>query len=605
MNLHRLPSLARYAAFSICLLWCARAPAAGPSSDNPEGIFPCGPLPGNQEEYAVAVEAYQRAMDLMGQVLIANDASGFKKAMLLEVGKAHLAAVQSKRRTRRLELVGEPASFHFESRVGEMHKQLLELRNEILADDAAGKLVAGTRQKWLNEAARLQKSSIPKAEQLAKQEMWDEAAQALYDPIDKLTPQGMWYDPSTQEMGFRPFSQQLSIIEPKLMTMIRDRAIGERHQAIARDMPDFVAIQHDFDAAIQGVAAAGRASIDGQEHAGPALLAAIGTRWSHAQSAAWRTRAHCWGIKQQTGQFPPEMNVLEADHPKFTAAMVLACARLIESDAARAAANEIADLHREYVATLAPLLEFDLGRMLASGVGQSLYMLAAKSPEFAADLAAYARATSDLLRWRERAAEAQSRRYGPDFQASVVPLNEILRCNSRLPGAGSSSGAKADNFLCTWRIPDLIAEVNPKVVGQKAIFGNVTLLAAGEAVAIYDNRHYARLAASVDLSTTVAELKQCLFAQDTSPPLTLEAYSALATAEHGCCEQVGGQIEGFELEALMTLFASLKDDDLGLVQLGSLSSEHSEYPSRQLLVAFTVRPAWAQHRYGFVEIKGE
>ena len=162
-----------------------------------------------------------------------------------------------------------------------------------------------------------------------------------------------------------------------------------------------------------------------------------------------------------------------------------------------------------------------------------------------------------------------------------------------------------DKILCMRRIPDLIADAKTKVVGQEVTFDNVTVLADGGGVSMYDNRHYARLSPSVDLSPTVAELKQCLFAQDGSPPLTLEAYTALATAEHGDCEQVGGRIEGFELEAMLTRFAGLSDTDSGLVTLGSLPSEGIETPLRQLLVAFAVKPAWARHRYGFVETKAD
>ncbi|HVC97271.1 MAG TPA: hypothetical protein VND64_26560 [Pirellulales bacterium] len=55
----------------------------------------------------------------------------------------------------------------------------------------------------------------------------------------------------------------------------------------------------------------------------------------------------------------------------------------------------------------------------------------------------------------------------------------------------------------------------------------------------------------------------------------------------------------------MTRFAELDDDDLGLIPFGSLTVEVSDSPIRQLVVAFTVTPAWARHRYGFVEIKGE
>lgn len=43
----------------------------------------------------------------------------------------------------------------------------------------------------------------------------------------------------------------------------------------------------------------------------------------------------------------------------------------------------------------------------------------------------------------------------------------------------------------------------------------------------------------------------------------------------------------------------------GLVTLGGLPREVTDSPLQQVLVAFTVKPAWARHRYGFVEMKDE
>jgi hypothetical protein len=358
MNLSSLRSRAVRAACGVCLMWGSAALAGGPSSDDPEAVLPCGALPGNLEEYSAAVEAYQHAVDLILAVLKEHETSGFKKAMLLAIGKARTAAIQAERRISRLTLVGEPASFELDVRIRELHKRLDEVYHKTYQDPTVRTLVDGTHQRWLNEASKLQKA-IPKAEQLAERKEWDEAAQALFDPIDKLTPQGMWYNQLVQTTGFAPFLQPLGKIESELFATIRSRAIGERNEAIARELPDFVAIQRDVDTAIQGVTAGGKGNFDGQEQTGPGLLGAIGARWRHANLAAWRARAHYWALQQQTGNSPNELSVLEQAYERFTGTMVQACSRLIEADAARAAASDVAGLHREYVETLAPLLEFD------------------------------------------------------------------------------------------------------------------------------------------------------------------------------------------------------------------------------------------------------
>ncbi|HEV3006580.1 MAG TPA: hypothetical protein VGX78_19070, partial [Pirellulales bacterium] len=484
-------------------------------------------------------------------------------------------------------------------------RRLKVVIDEVFMDDEVKKSLPGTQPKWLNKADGLRKQ-IPKAENLAKEKKWDAAATVLYDCLDALTTQGVWYGQDLESNGLNPFRIPLNPIEKELFLTLHDQAANERRAALQSELLNFEAAQREIDAAVQAVAAAGKGSFDGQELAGPALLLAMGGRWKQLQMGAYRTRSHAEALEQLVPEGTAIWTKLEQDHERFTGAMLQACARLIEADAGRASPAEVAALHRAYVEALVELVLLDRSRALASGVAPALDKLAQKSPEFAAELKAYSAATSELLRWRGRAADAQADGRRKEFPESIAKYEEIVLGNfgdpaNTTPRKVNREGVK-NNFAFEQFAPNLVEWASPKVVGQTATFAHLVPSPSGGLVGMYENRHYGRVSTAVDLSDIVAELRRCLFVDGQLSPPTLEASLALASAQRGECLQLGGEILAFELEAFMSRFTNLSDADWGFAALGSMARESHDAPPRQLLVAFDVKPVWAQHAYGFVEL---
>ncbi|HEV3022684.1 MAG TPA: hypothetical protein VGX76_09450 [Pirellulales bacterium] len=606
MRIHRrLPAWALSAACGVLFQPAAGVSAAGPSTEEPEGVFTCCPIEINQTEYAAAVEAYRNAVELI-RAVEKKDAKGSKRSMLLPVGKAHTAANQAERRIKRLKHVGEPAGFELDLRMQLWVRRLKVVIDDVLMDEEVKKSLAGTQPKWLNKADGLRKQ-ISKAEHLANEKKWDAAATVLYDCLDALTTQGVWYGQDLQSTGLNPFRFSLNPIEKELFLTLHDQAANERRAAVQSELPNFEAAQAEIDAALQAMAAAGKASFDGQELAGPALLTAMGGRWKQLQMGAYRTRSHAEALEQLVPEGTAIWTKLEQDHERFTGAMVQACTRLIEADAGRASPAEAAALHHAYVEALVELVLLDRSRALTSGVAPALDKLAQKSPQFATELKAYSAATSELLRWRGRAADAQADGRRKAFPESIAKYEEIVLGNFGDPAKNTTpkkvnrEGVK-NNFAFEHFAPNLIEWASPKVVGQMATFAHLVPSPSGGLVGMYENRHYGRVSTVVDLSDIVNELRRCLFVDEKTSPPTLEASLALASAQRGECLQLGAEILAFELEAFMSRFTNLSDADWGFAALGSMARESHDAPPRQLLVAFDVKPVWAQHAYGFVEL---
>jgi hypothetical protein len=606
MNHHRLRWAVGAACFCLLAL-AAGASASGPSSEEPEGMLACCAVELDQAEYTATVEAYRNAVELI-RAAEKLDRKGSKKSMLVPVGKAHTATNQAERRIKRLKQVGEPAGFELELRIHLWLNRLKVLIDEVLMDDEVKKLLPNTQPKWLKQAEGLRKQ-IPKALKLAEEKKWDAAATVLYDCLDQLTTQGVWYGQDFENRGLVDFRMPLNPIEKELFQTLHDQAADERRAAVKNNLPDFDAAQNEIGTAVQAVAGSGKASFEDQQLTGPALLTAVGERWKQIQMGAYRARSHAEALELLVPEGNAIWTKLEQDHERFTGAMMRACAQLIEADAGRASAGDVAALHHAYVAALVPLVLLDRSQALSSSVAPALEKLAQKSPEFAAEVKAYSSATSELLRWRGRAAEAQADGCRKAFPESIAKYEEVVIANLGDPSKGNAPrkvnrhGVK-NNFAFEQFAPNLIDWSRSKLVGQSATFSRLMPSASGGLVGTYENRHYGRVSTAIDLSGVVAELRRCLLVDGATSPPTLEACLALATAERGECVQMGGEIEVFEIEAFMSRFTNLDDDDWGFLALGSMARESHDVPPRQLLVAFDVKPVWAQHAYGFVELTG-
>jgi hypothetical protein len=212
-----------------------------------------------------------------------------------------------------------------------------------------------------------------------------------------------------------------------------------------------------------------------------------------------------------------------------------------------------------------------------AAMAPALDTLAAKNP----GVLAYRAATSDLLRWRARAAESQARAAQKEFnQLSTTP-----EFDSRL--------LKPSPVVCEMASKQFI----DKNVTLASFVGRQSTQTTGGAV----NNMFAR-AALVGFEDITAELAAQLLVTSTTPPLTLEAAAALDAMRRGDMAAVGGVVSGVEVEGLVPLYGNIGPESWGLARLGVLPATPPLKPSEQLRLRLDVQPKWLQGQYFFYRL---
>ncbi|HVC94848.1 MAG TPA: hypothetical protein VND64_14210 [Pirellulales bacterium] len=604
----------------------------GPSTRGPENLLPVGPFEFSHKAYQRAAAKYQEAADRAKAVLYGQSADNSKKddaseedevpkkgkprkkgdsskkdasqkggSRLLAIGQAHTSVVQAQREVRVLGIFGEPAAVDLQFRLKQWQGRLDQLRKTLLNDAKTAELVQKSVPKWLADAESLRRKKIPKAQQLAEKGRWQDACEELYELGDELRPRLFWYDGQVFLAGFKPIVDTLLPIEPEHLRLLREHSDEAIEQLLADAVSGLQIGVQEIEGALRSAQEGGRGRIGGKELGGPELLSAVAASSRRLCVAIYQARSLCWRWHAGHEKPSPHQPVVEQACGKLASAIAEGSRRLIEADAARTQPADVAALYQRYLQALASLAAGDATGSLASDTRQALEKLAAGSPPFAAEVAAYARVTGEVLRWRERFASARAAHAG-----GYVDLDSALKKVHEQPRNRPKDAPSIEPWRLGMAAPEFIQGASAKLVPLKVSVIGVLAPSGqvGPAFSRYRNRAYARIAPGPDLRNLAAELRSDLWVSAAAPPLTLDALIAIDTAERGDCERAGGAVESLELQALATRFAAVGEDDRGVVGLGPLPAESK--PRTYLedyLFAVDVKPVWFLHRYGFVTVE--
>ena len=218
------------------------------------------------------------------------------------------------------------------------------------------------------------------------------------------------------------------------------------------------------------------------------------------------------------------------------------------------------------------------GPALVSSLAPPFAALAAKNPQ----LSAYRAATSDLLRWRARAATSQAKGARKSF--SELPTGPLVP---------ESAGEL---------VPATVKTVATELVDKKASFANFVGVKDHGATGPMVNFGYPHLAAA-DTGKALAQLKTDLLIDTGGKPETLEAVLAVEALSRGDVAEVGGVVSGIEIDGLIPLCANPRDDAWGLVRLGPLEKASPKLkPIEQLRARIDIEPKWLRTEHYFTEL---
>ena len=246
-----------------------------------------------------------------------------------------------------------------------------------------------------------------------------------------------------------------------------------------------------------------------------------------------------------------------------------------------------------------------------TGCESALAKLAKKDPDFAGQIAAYERATSEPMRWRREYAAQQAKTLEQKFTAviraldSKAPQAEGIRPNFvRFGGRETVTAPRTFNEPASW----MVQEAATRLVGTPVSQDLMIRLAPSSRTAVvpFSGRHYGNIPVPLPSETEVGDLKEALLVDDTYGPLTIESADAISASELHDYVRVSGLVQTVHLESLVTRFIGLPDVAYSLAPLGTTPKlEENMTPLQHTCWRLDVKPVWAQHRYFPVMVKSK
>jgi len=525
---------------------------------------------------------------------------------------------QLRRLGEQLEILGETAGLDYRLRADALMKTSGDIIDAFRATPESQKQLDPVRLQLARTAPDRDREA-EKLVKLATEGKWEAAEAELYRYFDQLgVATACLFNPE-QIPIYKPFDQVRAAIDAAMRRARSAKAkqlLTERRQAEA---PDFTSLLRETAAAAASLATSGTVALDGATLTGPEAIGKFGERWAEIQVRAIHCQALDGLLAGSSGAYDgagiapagpaaataANGGAIAAEFAKFNQEMMQALARLIEADAQRVGGPDAVRLYVEYLRASAPLVRRSANRRLGSVLDPALRSLAARAPQFPVEVAAYAEATDDLLRWRGRVAQSLAAARAEDFPAIDGLMFEATRSGSGYTGLYPEQNAVPEVAALLASAPQVMPRPIELLQGKQAHAVDVVRLANNGPVAVarFLVRSYVNVPAPLDLAAETDALKFDLMVTDDLPAISLSAAMAIDSAERGDLAAVGGTIANQYLESMATRFAALPTVASILTPLGTMpSGSPGQFRVDQVLMRFDLTPSWAQHDFFFVEL---
>ncbi|MCL4201558.1 MAG: hypothetical protein KJ000_03635 [Pirellulaceae bacterium] len=579
------------------------AALANPSTSDPHAALAVHDLWGEPTVLKEANGVYTAARKTMEGIVASQGKAGAK-----QFSEAHVSLRRLRRLGLDLQIQGETAGIDFAMRADDLLKQWNEALQAFKNNPANAAQINKIRQVV---PAQQQKANM--ALQNARKLMREQQPLKAYLYLEGIFDEVTFYTEFLSAQESTPLLSDYQRLLPEIASVrhrqLRDQVLAKLEQAGTPLVPDTQTLLATVSAAANALQSTPTADVDGQPLTGPQCLESFVRKWQGIHLNALRCRAIDWARRLTVPQLPylpvpPTPNRVDADqYAAFSAQMVSSLTSIVAADAQRATDSEASQLYPQYLTVLGTVLPRMADDKLETAVGASLEQLAAKSPELANQVTAYRAATGELLRWRERVAEEEAAARNGQFPPSTPVLEQAFGSRDGYRGLVVPQQVGFEEARLFGHCPEALIGARDQIVGRTLQVGDIAALSGVPmGVAKYAQRHYATLPAPV-LTEAIDSLQQDLLVSDQTPPLSLAATVAIASARQGDYLAAGGTVQAVYIEGLVPRFAVLPPAALPMTRLGALESIKNEGAILpHVLVRLQLVPSWIRHRYFFAEI---
>jgi hypothetical protein len=497
-----------------------------------------------------------------------------------------------------LALYGEPAAHDLALRSTKT-RWWIDHKIEVFRNTPKGSEFVQKVQQTLDspKIQKMKAAAVEKLTKLINQQNFPAAEQLLIKTYSELWPMAGFIHPYGRGPIYKPFEVVDGAIRTEMTRQRNETAkkvLAEKSQLWLTQRDAFL---QEIEVASTQLASTGSVSIDGQSISGPVAMEKLSQKWSsvHLELVKVAMLNYALGGQDQTS--------LVEQAKQLAGAMEKCFSDMIQADA-RAAAPELArQRYVEYVSTLAKIVTRVDQWTPERAFAEPLAALAAKAG-LTESVANYTRATSEILRWREKVASAQTTSMQKEFALVTNELPQKLLSRSEfeglyepqqqhpLPMLSHSSYLVFPHLVEQTMKSKVSANDLVRLDGEKPYF-----------VSQMKNGIYCRVPSSIKVESGLAGLTNDLLVDADHPPMTLTSAVALSTANLGEYESFGGEVTGVELSAFATRYITFPPIAGPLVARDLLpTSQRSGEPinsnrMESMAVQFSINPQWVAHRY--------
>ena len=568
---------------------------AGPTNAEPETLFEIRSQSDNGRMIQIAAQLYAAANEEVVQheeQLAANGYTKANKRVYERIAATMLKISQVDRMAGRLIDLKEPVGLDLKLRAEDLrtrHYVVIRHYEKLEGTSDLSKLALQS----MYSISQSNQRRVPQITALVERGRLEAAETEMDEIYDALRPRTLYQSGPDQQRVFAPYTQLRASIDRQMQEARAKLANEQLAAERAKTVPKYEAIGNLLTASVESVKTTGQANWAGQQLDGPGLIDAWGDGWQKTQVKMLQTYA-LDRLRETDGAADTEQ--LLAAHEAFRKLMLNSMADLVSADAGRVTPEEAQLLYVRYLGPIARVCAIAGDETVRETLQQSLNTLAGRSPEFTQEVAAYASATSEALRWRNRMSAAHARTARQEAQ-SLQALLDAASATDALKSRPARSNPAVNKL--TVSAPLLVQDVAAVAVGKPAFADFITPQANNVSTSWLTTYHFLRLPSQQIPTAEVAALKRDLLVAEGAPPLSLEAAIAIETAESGSLSAAGGEVAGVELQG--TLIHFIRNEATGHLAVG-VTPDLSKTTIAETLWQFDIQPKWLQHEYIFVNL---
>ena len=545
--------------------------------------------------YALHDEYEQKAMKLDEQK------SDPAQIPHIQLAKDFAILWKAVRDAEQLELMGEPASTDLQLKLGRLRIKIGRLAYHGVGPTQGQlkqQIIAKLRKETPNRDRNLaqQQQAIARGQLESAEKALEAIGMDLEQHICFLSPQ----EAKPFVTGFRAVlgecdtqlsaKQRAGYLEQAKQLMI------ENQQAVGQFNSEATRIRDELSAS-------GTTKIGDNEQANAAqAIEYLTGLWGSASAGLVRNGALRWAFgrgtaSEITSDAIKPIKQLETD---ATAAMV----SIIDAAAAATPASEVRVLYGQILEKLAFIDRRMRPADIRTACEPALNKLVAKDPALPAQIAAYQRATGEVLRWRKSFASEQAKTYLSTYvptaakQMQKVAVKESIK--PEMYGGVTTSERPLLSTIFGQPAAWEISEASPFLVKEKISTDGTLRISPTSSTSVvpYRSHLYCNVVVGMEMQREIDALTAALLVDQQHPPLSLDAADAIGSAKLREFEAVGGEIGRVHLEAVVTRFIALPDPAYMLSYLGSMPLiDDTSPPMTQTCWRFDIQPHWVQHKY--------